>query len=308
VAVVLVTGASGLVGSRLVVRLRGAHEVHGTFHEHPPDFLQHPREHLHALDVRDLPSFRKLLEKVHPEIVFHCAAMTDVDGCESAPEEAIASNVAPVEALGAWQRGWGARLVLMSTDYVFDGKNPPYEVDAEPNPLCVYSRTKAQAEAIVRAVPDSLVARSTVIYGADFGHLKRNFATWLLGELKAGRPVRVVDDQWNTPTLSENIAEFLEVAVQRGTTGVIHTASSECVSRFEFARRVARRFELEESLIAPVKTSELKQPAKRPERACLSVERTERALGVKAWSIAKSLDVLHKQMLIENRPVLRPWW
>jgi dTDP-4-dehydrorhamnose reductase len=308
VARVLVTGASGLVGSRLVVRLRGRHEVHGTFHSHPPDFLQHRRERLHAVDVRDLPAFRGLLERVQPELVLHCAAMTNVDGCEGAPEQAYAANVAPVEALATWQRGSGARVVLMSTDYVFDGKSPPYEIDARPNPLCVYSRTKAQAEEVTRTIPRSLIARSTVIYGADFGHLKRNFATWLIDELKAGRRVRVVDDQWSTPTLSENIAEFLDLAVERGTEGVIHTAAAECISRYEFARRIARRFSLDETLVTPVKTRELNQPAKRPERPCLSVEKTEHLLGVKSWTIAKSLNLFGRQLALPDRSVLGPWW
>jgi len=296
------------VGSRLVVRLRDRHEVHGTFHNHAPDFLEHPAERLHAVDIRDLAAFRRLLGKLQPEVVIHCAAMTNVDGCESAPEEARAANVAPVETLASWQKGTDARVVLMSTDYVFDGKSPPYEIDAKPNPLCVYSRTKAQAEEVVRRVPRSLIARSTVIYGADFGHLKRNFAVWLIGELQAGRRVRVVDDQWGTPTISENIAEFLDLAVERGTQGAIHTAVGECVSRFDFARRIARRFSLDVSLITPIKTGELHQPAKRPERPCLSVRKTEQILAVKSWTIDRSLDLLASQLAIPERAVLRPWW
>jgi dTDP-4-dehydrorhamnose reductase len=308
VARVLVTGASGLVGSRLVVRLRAHHQVDGTYHSHHPAFLDHPAEQLHRVDVRDTVDLRHLLLQVRPEVLIHCAAMTNVDACESQPDEAYASNVAPVEAIASWQRGSGARVVLMSTDYVFDGRSPPYEVDAKPNPLCVYSRTKAQAEEFTRAIPQSLIARSTVIYGADFGHLKRNFATWLIDELRAGRSVRVVDDQWGTPTISENIAEFLDLAVERSVSGIIHATVDECVPRHEFALRIARRFNLDTSLIKPAKTAELKQPARRPEKPCMSVKRTEEILGVKAWSITRSLDLFHRQLAIPDRSVLRPWW
>ena len=147
---ILVTGSSGLVGSRLVVRLRTSHEVHGTYHAHSPDFLHHPPDRLHRVDIRDRAALRGALDEVRPEVVVHCAANTNVDGCESAPEEARAANVAPVEEIVAWAKPAGARLLQMSTDYVFDGENPPYEVDAKPNPLCVYSRSKADAEAAAR--------------------------------------------------------------------------------------------------------------------------------------------------------------
>lgn len=305
---ILVTGASGLVGSRLVVRLREKHEVHGTFHRRRPDFLEHPPERMHGVDVRDLRSLVAVLDRVSPEAVIHCAAMTNVDACESVPKEARAANVAPVEELARFARGQGARVLQMSTDYVFDGEHPPYEVDAAPNPLCVYSRTKAEAEAVARSIPGSLIVRSTVIYGADFGHLKQNFATWLIGELRAGRPVRVVDDQWGTPTISENIAHFVEAALARRLEGVVHAAVSECVPRDEFARRIAARFGLDASLIRPVKTAELKQPARRPARPCLSMARSEGALGLKAWTIAQSLDLLHRQLALADRSTLRPWW
>jgi dTDP-4-dehydrorhamnose reductase len=292
----------------MVVRLRGAHEVHGTFHAHAPDFLQHPADRIHRLDVRDGGALRALLDRLRPEAVVHCAAFTNVDACESAPEEARRANVAPVEEIVRWARPHGARVVQMSTDYVFDGEHPPYEVDAEASPLCVYSKSKADAEAAARAFGGSLIVRSTVIYGADFGHLKRNFATWLIGELEAKRGVRVVDDQWGTPTISENIAEFVERALERRLTGTIHAAVGECVSRLEFARRIASHFGLDASLIAAAKTAELHQPARRPRRPCLAMARSEEALGVKAWTMAKSLELLARQLAMDDRTVLRPWW
>lgn len=305
---VLITGASGLVGSRLVVRLRGRNDVHGTFHTHRPEFLGHRADRLHRMDVRDTAALRALAERIDPEVVVHCAANTNVDACESIPDEARRANVAPVAALARWAKGRGARLVLMSTDYVFDGTNPPYEVDAKPNPLCVYSATKAQAEACLKGLPGALIARSTVIYGADFGHMKRNFATWLIGELEQHKPVRVVDDQWNTPTMSQMIAEFVDLAIERGLEGVVHAAAADCLSRFEFARRIAARFKLDASLISPIKTDDLHQPARRPARPCLSMERSEAALGVRAWTVAESLDRFERELAAARTGSLVPWW
>jgi dTDP-4-dehydrorhamnose reductase len=296
------------VGSRAVVRLRGHHDVHGAFNRHRPTFLGHPDDRLIQVDVRDLVAVRESLDRVAPEVVIHAAARTDVDGCEADPEGAHAANVAPVRELAAWGRRTGGRVVLLSTDYVFDGTSPPYEVDAPRRPLCVYSRTKAQAEEAVHGVEGCLVARSTVIYGKDFGHQKRNFATWLVGELQAGRPVRVVDDQWNTPTIAENLADMLDRAVERGLEGVVHMAPEECLPRDEFARRIARRFGLREDLITPVPTAALDQPARRPLRPCMSMVRSSKLLGMQPWTIARSLDLLHLQAQDAGRSSLKPWW
>lgn len=305
---ILVTGASGLVGSRLAVFLREAHEVHGTYHAHRPDFLHHDPERLYRVDVRDLDAFAALLAAVAPEVVVHCAAWTNVDACEGDPAQAFAANVRPVELLASWSRARGARAVQLSTDYVFDGTRPPYEIDAPANPLCVYSKSKADAEAAIRQAPGSLIVRSTVIFGADYGHLKRNFATWLIGELRAGRRVRVVNDQWSTPTIAENIAQFVGRALDRAVTGVVHAAVGECMPRDEFARRIAARFELDASLIEPVATEAIGQAARRPKRPCLSMRRSEELLGAKAWTFASSLDLLHRQLEAYDPSVLKSWW
>ncbi len=304
---ILVTGAGGLVGSRVAVRLRGAHEVHAAFHLKPPPPLGLSVDRLHAADVADAAKFTALLDGVKPDIVVHCAAMTDVDGCEGRAKEARRVNVAPVALLASRARKSGTRVLLMSTDFVFDGTAAPYEVDAKPNPLCVYSTTKAEAEAALKGAPGALVVRSAVIYGADYGHGKTNFATWLLRELKAGRPVRIVRDQFNNPTIAEMIADFVAKAVARKAEGVVHAAGSECVARDDFARRIAVRFDLDPALIAPVPTAALNQRAKRPARACLSMARSEAALGIKAWRITKSLDLLHRQ-LAEPIQAPQPWW
>jgi dTDP-4-dehydrorhamnose reductase len=263
---------------------------------------------LHRLDVADLVALREALDRVAPEVVVHCAARTDVDGCEDDAAGAHAVNVAPARELASWAGRTGGRVVLLSTDYVFDGTSPPYEVDARRNPLCVYSRTKAQAEEAFEGVPGALVARSTVIYGKDFGHQKRNFATWLIGELSLGRRVRVVEDQWNTPTLAENLAELIGAATARRLEGTVHMVPQDCLARVEFARRIAARFGLPRELITPVATAALDQRARRPLRPCLSMARSIPLLGVEPWSIARSLELLHRQVTDPDRSALMPWW
>lgn len=305
---ILVTGAGGLVGSRAVVRLRAAHEVHAVFHRKRPPPLGLSVDRMHTADVADPVKLAALLDTVDPEVVVHCAAMTDVDGCEGRAEEARRVNVKPVEQLAAHARKAGARTLLMSTDFVFDGTAPPYEVDAAPHPLCVYSATKAEAEAALKGVPGALVVRSAVIYGTDYGHGKTNFATWLIGELKARRPVRIVSDQWNNPTMPEMIAGFLSRGIERKVEGIVHAASTDCLARDEFARRIAQRFDLDPSLIQPVKTAELKQKAKRPERACLAMERSQKVLGLQAWNTTQALDLFHRQLAGGTATGPQPWW
>jgi dTDP-4-dehydrorhamnose reductase len=172
----------------------------------------------------------------------------------------------------------------------------------------VYSKTKADAEAALKGVPGALVLRSAVIYGTDYGHGKTNFAAWLLGELKARRPVRIVRDQWNNPTLPEMIADFASRAIDRKLEGTLHAASGECLARDEFARRIAQRFDLDAALITPVTTEVLKQRAKRPLRSCLSMAKSEAALGLKAWSTGEALDLMHKQLSRGTASGPQPWW
>jgi len=289
----LVIGGLGLLGNRIVEKARGKFSVSYAYHTgtswHPPEIPGH------VLDVTDLAAARKLIIETKPDAVINTTAFHVVDACEKEPAKAKLVNTDAVLNLAHACERIGAHYTFMSTDYVFDGtKKGRYALEDQPNPESVYAESKWNAETALLAMEaDNAVARTSVIYGWNPG--KKNFASWLLDELRNSRPVKIVDDQHSSPTLADNGAEALLKLVELGKLGLWHVAGNDCVSRYEFAIKAANVFGLDSSLVSAVKTSDLHQAAKRPLNGCLDVRRTERELGVKMLSVEQGLKVMKKQ-------------
>lgn len=200
--------------------------------------------------------------------VLHAAAMTDVDGCERNPALAHAVNALGSQAVARAAKTVGARLVVVSTDYVYDGTKGPYRESDTPNPVSEYGRSKLEGERLAQAVlPACVVARTSVVFGPH----KKNFVTWLLGELRAGRGVRIVRDQRVNPTFAYDLAEQVLALMRADARGVYHTAGASSLSRLEMAYAIADHFGLDRGLITPIASSDLTWVARRPMDATLDV-------------------------------------
>jgi dTDP-4-dehydrorhamnose reductase len=221
--------------------------------------------------------------------------MTDVDGCEREPELAWRANVGGTEQVARACRALGARLVAVSTDYVFDGTRGRYREDDLPNPQGAYARTKrCGEEAALVIAPDAAVARVAVVYSGRAG-AKPTFATQVVEKLSRGEPVKAFSDQVVSPTLAESAAEMtLELLVEHDLRGVLHTAGATALDRVDFARRVAARFGLSGEIV-PVKTADVKLLAPRPLRSGLDVGRATALLRAKPLPIDAALDRFHAQ-------------
>jgi dTDP-4-dehydrorhamnose reductase len=244
---VLVTGAGGQVGRALRDRLPGA------------VFLGRD-----DLDVRDPAAVEAA---VRPgDVVVHAAAMTDVDGCERDPAAAEAANAAGTANVAAT----GARVILISTDYVFDGASQrPYREDDPTGPISAYGRTKLAAERAVLARPGNLVVRTAWVYGEG-----RNFIRSILAAERAGKPLRVVDDQRGRPTWAADLAAALAHLLAAETTGIVHvTGDGEPCTWADLAEVVVGH------PVERITTAELGAAAPRPRFSVLDVGRA-RALGV----------------------------
>ena len=293
---VLVTGANGLVGTCAVARLAAAGEKvvatgRGTRRSAPAgaEYVE--------IDLTRPEALRDLIASTAPRAVVHCAAMTEVDACETDPVRAWTVNVRATEEAALGCRAAGARLVALSTDYVFDGERGPYSEDDVPNPRGVYAHTKrAGEEAALLLAPDCAVARVAVVYSGRRG-AKRTFATRAADQLLAGKEVRAFHDQVVSPTLADNAAEMVLGLLRSGERGIWHCAGASIVTRVEFGRALARKLGADERLIVPVPMSSAKLPAPRPARAGLRVERIRGLLGP---SVPLDLDTALDRFLAER--------
>ncbi len=226
---ILVTG-SGLLGAEVIRTLGKEFEVVGTYNSKP-------KEGAVRLDITDRNSVFDAVEKSMPVAIIHTAALTDVDYCEDHREEAMAINALGTKNVADAARKFGAKLVYVSTDFVFDGKGSMYREDDPVNPISYYAYSKLLGEYYVLGLDNYIIARTSVVYG----NARRNFVTWVRDSLKSGSTIKVVNDQFNTPTLSIDCAEAIRDLVKNCAWGIYHTAGSERVSRYEFAA-TDRRF------------------------------------------------------------------
>lgn len=290
---VAVTGANGLLGGEAVARLAGRHEVlalgRGPCRLPPGPFAWRDA------DLGDGASVEAAVREFGAEAVLHAGAATDVDGCERDPALAWRVNVGGTEQVARACRALGARLVAVSTDYVFDGEAGPYSEEDVPNPRGAYARTKrCGEEAALLLVPDCAVARVAVVYSGRPG-AKSTFATQVVEKLSRGEPVKAFSDQRVSTTLAASGAAMcLELLLETGYRGVLHTSGATVVTRVEFAQAVARRFGLEGEIV-PVKTADVKLPAPRPLRGGLRVDRAAALLVNKPLALDEALGRFHAE-------------
>ncbi len=293
---VVVTGANGLVGSRLVRQLvarghqvlavgRGAQRITG------PGF-----QWLSA-ELSDAAAMTAGLSAFAPQAIVNPAGATDVDGCERDPLGAYAANVEGVAVLCKVARSTGAHLVHVSTDYVFDGEAGPYDTDAIPNPRGTYAITKHLGEQTVKALLPATqwaIARTAVVCGWPNAG-KNNFGSWLIDSFSQKKPVKLFEDQVVSASLALNVAEMLGDIAARSLSGMFHTCGAEAVDRVTFGKRLCERFGFDASLITPSRMADVKLLSPRPARSGLRVDSTAARLTAKPMTLAQTLDGLYAE-------------
>lgn len=250
---ILVTGAGGLVGGATVKHCRQMND----------EVMSMTRA---ELDIADKNAVFTQLERETPDSVINCAAYTDVDGCETNPEKNFAANARGVENLALGCRKINANLVTISTDYVFDGaKAGFYTQRDDPNPLSAYGQAKLEGE---RLAQKSLARAIVVRTGWIFGENGRNFLSKIPELLFAGKPVKAISDTEGTPTFAPDLARRLRELAVLDVPGIYHVTNAGDGTTFEkFARKIA---DVDQNLIEPVLSINLKRPAPRPVNSKLS--------------------------------------
>lgn len=288
----LVTGASGLLGHKLVKRaLEKNHEVYSIYKENQTD-LGKPIK----IDLTNRDLVFETITNIKPQVIVHAAAYTDVDGCETNKELALKVNAEATRHIAMASAELNSHLIYVSTDYVFNGEKGLYTEEDQPNPINYYGYTKLKGEEYVKKYAKAwCIARTSVVYG---WHLtkKLNFATWLINNLSKRKEVKVLIDQHVSPTLNTNLAEMLLEIAEKRFNGILHTAGAARVSRYEFALKLAEVFNLNADLIKPTKTNEMFWEAKRPKDSSLKVSKAEAILNVKPLKLGDALEAMKKQL------------
>lgn len=286
---VLVTGASGVLGNKIVKLIKKGF----TF------IPLHNTKPLHSnslkLDITNSSETLSLLHNLKPYAVVHAASETNVDKCETEKEHAWKTNVEGTRNIAEACQKVHAKLVYISTDYVFDGEKGFYNEEDKLNPVNYYGLTKLEGESqVVQHCKNYAILRTSVLYG--WHPWKQNFATWVINELKQNKEITVVEDHYNTPTLTDNLAEMAIEAIPKDLQGVYHACGSERIGRYEFARQIARAFDLNQNLIRPIKMEQLTAwIAKRPRDSSLNTNKIRSQLEAKPVNITEGLDRMKKE-------------
>ena len=279
---ILITGAYGQLGNSLSKFLSTRHEVFRTGLNIPKGGkgLQ--------LNIVDKIMLKDMVLSISPDVIINLAALTNVDFCELNPKIAKEVNTNGVQNLADVFPG---KIIHLSTDYVFDGLNGPYKEEDKINPISVYGKTKYDAEKIVLEKDNNLVLRGNVLYDISRNNTA-SFLSWVVNNLKDNNSIKVVYDQINNPTWTESIAKVLISCLNNNISGLYHWGDEEYLSRYAFAIKIAKAYNLESSLIKKISTSELNQPAPRPLNGGLNQNKLKNILNIKPTNINDCLNAI----------------
>jgi dTDP-4-dehydrorhamnose reductase len=302
---ILITGSNGLLGQKLVYKLKEKSTIACIATARGENRLVNTTGYEYSqLDITDLNNVESVFTKHMPDIIINTAAMTNVDACETDKENCWLMNVTAVEhqvtileKLSKQHAGYKPHFIHLSTDFIFDGTHGPLDETEEPNPLSYYAESKLAAEKIVQS--SSLhwaIARTVLVYGIVDNMSRSNIVLWVKQSLEQGKTINVVDDQYRTPTLAEDLADGCILIAEKKATGVYNISGKDFLNILEVAHLVADYYKLDKSLIKPSKSADIKQPAKRPPITGFIIDKAKKDLGYNPHSFVEGIKFLEEQL------------
>jgi dTDP-4-dehydrorhamnose reductase len=289
---ILLTGASGLLGLNLALAVDGKkHQVIGVANTLPFKWVNFTN--LQA-ELTEAGILEHLFDEIHPEVVIHCAAIANVDDCESKPELAESINTMLPGKIAGLAAQHKAKMVQISTDAVFDGEKGNYLETDSPNPLSVYAATKLGGEkAVALANPDALIARVN-FYGWSMTG-KRSLAEWFVSNLAAGTPIKGFDDVLFCPMMVLDLVDILMKAIALDLKGVYHVVGAQSMSKFAYGQAIAAEFGFDPKLLTPISVNDAGLKAARSHNLTLSTDKLVAALGHPLPDFNSGLQKYHDQ-------------
>ncbi|MEE8059467.1 MAG: SDR family oxidoreductase [Pseudomonadales bacterium] len=288
---VLIAGGSGFLAVNWALAICEHSEVGLLTHNHPVNL---PSITATKLGLEDTGPLLAWVNAWRPTVIVNAAGMTNVDQCELNPENAYIANVVVASNLAKAAKHVSAKLVHISTDHLFNGRQAMLDVDAEPQPLNEYARSKLAGEtAVLEVNPDAIVVR-TNFYGWGTP-LRESISDWVIGSLRAGKPITAFDDEFFTTIFIKHLVAVANSLVTHGANGILHISGNERISKFDFALALAEAFDLDGSLIKRAKVEKADFKAPRPLDMSLDNSRAKEIVGDIFGSISEGFQMLQEQ-------------
>jgi dTDP-4-dehydrorhamnose reductase len=296
---VLITGANGLLGQKLVALLAGKADYQLLATAKGPNRIAKTGKtyYYSELDITNPEEVEKVVSYFKPEYIIHTAAMTNVDQCETDQEGCTLLNVEATKYLIESAKKIDAFFIHLSTDFIFDGTKGPLSETDIPNPISYYGQSKLQAEQLVQASELRwAIVRTVLVYGIVSDMSRSNIVLWVKKSLEEKKNINVVDDQWRTPTLGEDLAMGCFLIIQKNATGIFNISGKDMLTPYEMAIKTADFFHLDKSYITKADSSTFTQPAKRPPRTGFIIDKAIKELGYSPRSFVEGIHVMMEQM------------
>lgn len=286
---ILLTGASGLLGLNFGLQKQNQFEIIGLVNQNVINGVPFETK---QMDLTDLGAIKDSIEQVKPDVVVHCAAMANIDHCETQPELAYRINADVPSGFAKICKDRSIKFVHISTDAVFDGQTGNYLETDKPNPLSVYAKTKFAAEqSVLDENPNAIVARVN-FYGWSLSG-KHSLSEFFYNNLAENKRLMGFTDVYYCPLLVNDLVDTLVEMIDKDLSGLFHTVSSECLTKYDFGVAVAKKFGFDPLLIDPVSVANSGLKAARSPKLTLSSDKLSNSLGHPLPNQSAGLDRLH---------------
>jgi len=303
----LVIGGTSLLGYKLLSNTNDF-ELYASYNK---NLINLKNVETLKIDITNKKNCEKIFD-LKPDIIINTAAITNVDYCEKFERNAFDVNVTGTKNIAEIAEKLGVKLIHISTDAVFSGDKKIYLEEDEPNPISVYGKTKLESEKIVSKVNDSVILRPSVLFGwIPFEYVKTidesrktmNFGLWVIDQLYKNNKMSIVNDQINTPTLADNLAENIIEIIKKDLTGIFHLSGLSCISRLDFSKKIAKTLGYSDNLISSISSEKLKQFAPRSLESCLNCDKIVQ-YGVNLLNIDQSIEKMYNQIKLEKPEII----
>jgi dTDP-4-dehydrorhamnose reductase len=296
---ILITGANGLLGQKLVSLLISQKGLQVIATAHSKNRLpekDRDKYRFAILDVTDRENVIDVVGDYQPDTIIHTAALTHVDECEQKQDDCMNLNVSAVSHLIEACETFQVHLIHLSTDFIFNGKEGPLSENATPDPVNFYGQSKLLSEQLLqKSKCDWSIVRTVLVYGVGLDN-QSNIVLWVRKSLQDKKNINVVDDQWRTPTLVEDLAQGCFLIARKRALGIFNISGQDLLTPYQMALETAKEFHLDDSLITRATADTFQQPAKRPARTGFDITKARQELGYSPHSFKEGLKLVHKQL------------